>query len=146
MTADLEARIGNRSRRVLEMTMALAIMALGVQLTRAPDDVFRVGGALYPLLLIAPALFWTTVFTMLGTARLVIVIINGVWPLSPFVRWWMSAISLGFVWAALTAGYWIMLPATQGFPALVLGPIGFIVEANCLFALSALRAGRRRDK
>lgn len=122
--------------------MALAVLALGLQLTAVPDQVFRDGGALYPVMLIAPPLLWTLTATVLGTARLIVVVINGFWPLSPLVRWWMSLISLG-IWASLTAGYVLMLPSTLGFPALVLAPIGFIVEANCLYALSALRDGHR---
>ena len=86
---------------------------------------------------------WTLFFTMLGTGRLVVVVINGFWPLSPHVRWWLSLASL-WVWASLTWGYWRMLPATAGFPALVFSPVILMVEAICLFALSALRAGRRR--
>ena len=143
MTTDLEAHIGNRTRRLMELTLALAILALGVQLTRTPGEVFRDGGALYPLMIFAPAKYWTLLFTILGTARLMVVIINGVWPLSPLVRTVMSFVSLGG-WAMMAFGYWAMLPATQGFPALVLCPIAFIVEANCLYALSALRAGRPR--
>lgn len=145
MSTDLEAHIGNRTRRLMEMTMALAILALGVQLTLTPGEVFRPGGALAMLMLFAPALFWTLFFTILGTARLMVVIINGVWPLSPIVRQSMSIVSLGG-WAMLSMGYWMMLPATKGFPALVLTLIGFIVEANCLYALSALRASRRRGE
>ena len=143
MSTDLEAHVGNRTRRLMEMTMALAILALGVQLTLTPDEVFRPDGALAMLLLFASPLVWTLFFTMLGTARLVVVIINGVWRPSPIVRQAMSVLSLGG-WSVLAMGYWMALPATKGFPALVLTVVCFIVEANCLYALSALRASRGR--
>jgi hypothetical protein len=142
MTPNLEARIGNRTRRLLELTMAAALLGLGVQLTNTPGEVFKTGGALQPLMFLPP-IVWTQLFTVLGSVRLVVVTINGVWPLSPTVRLVLSIFTL-LIWACIAWGYWRMLPATQGFPALVLAPVVFIVEANCLFALSALRTGRRR--
>ena len=141
MSPALEARVGNRSRRLFELIMASAIFALGVQLSHTPGEVFKTGGALEPLLFL-PALVWTMFYAVFGAIRLTVVIINGFWPLSPDVRWAMSIASLLLVWMPLSSGYWMMLPTTQGFPALILGPIAFVVEANCLFALSALRAGR----
>jgi hypothetical protein len=126
----------------MELTMAMALLGLGLQLGATPGEVFKPGGALQPLMFL-PSVVWTQLFTILGSIRLVIVVINGVWRPSPTFRYGLSLASL-VIWAALTWGYWRMLPATRGFPALVLGPVVFIVEANCLFALSALRAGRRR--
>ena len=45
MTTGLEAHVGNHTRRLHEMTTALAILALGVQLTATPGEVFKPGGA-----------------------------------------------------------------------------------------------------
>lgn len=142
MTPNIEAHVGNRTRRLLELAMAAAVLGLGIQLSGNPDEVFKPEGALAPLMIL-PRTFWTQLFTVLGSVRLVVVIINGFWPLSPLVRWYLSLATLA-IWACITWGYWRMLPATSGFPALVLAPVVFIVEANCLFALSALRTARRR--
>lgn len=143
MTRELEATIGNRSRRLFEFTMALGIMLLGIQLTLSPESVLRQGGALGTALNIAPPIVWTMAAVILGTARVMVVFINGVWPLSPVVRWSMSLISLG-LWTSLAAGYWMALPASKGFPSLILSVICLVVEANCFYALSALRADKRR--
>lgn len=145
MSPGLEAHVGNRSRRLFEMTMAVAVLALGVQLTLFPQEVFKQGGALSILEVLARPQLWTIAMTILGSVRLIVVIINGVWPLSPLARQGMSIVSL-CMWAMLAIGYWSMLPATKGFPSLVLTLIGFVVEANCLYALSVLRVSRQRGR
>jgi hypothetical protein len=144
MTRDQEAAVGNRTRRLLECSMALATMLLGLQLTAFPEDVMRPGGALDLLSALMPAPVWTLGFIILGSMRLVVCIINGYWPLSPHVRWAASAMTLVLVWLPLAVGYWLNLPDTKGFPALILGPIALLVEATSFYALSVIRAGRNR--
>ena len=143
MRMELEARVGNRTRRFQEMLLAIAILGLGIQLTLTPDEVFKEGGALEPLLYFAPSFAWTLSWVVFGTARAVVVYINGVWPISPAVRWGMSIVSLGF-WSFFAFGYWLMFPATKGFPMLVMGLVMVAVEANACYALSAMRADRQR--
>lgn len=144
MTSNLEAQVGNRTRRFIELMMALGVAALGIQLTAVPGEVFRPNGALDILTLIAPAIVWTLAFTVFGTVRLVVVFINGFWPRSPTVRWGLSIISL-FLWTVLCAGYWAAMPSTKGFPALMLSPIALGVEGTCLYALTVLRWTRKSD-
>lgn len=141
MNPELEAAVGRRLRRIYEMNMALAILGLGV-LFILNGRMFEPGTALEPMASMLPGLVWSLAFVMLGTARLVTLIVNGFWPLGPAVRWWLSAASLVTAWLPIAAAYWLMLPELSAFPTLVLGPFAVIGEASCLFALSALRAGQ----
>jgi hypothetical protein len=139
---DQEATVGRKARRFNEFMMAIGIAALGVQLSLFPEEVFRPHGALGLLIWFAPPLVWTLSFVVFGTARFVIVMINGFWPISPTARWLMSIASLT-LWLALTAGYWTALPLTKGFPALVLSPIALSVEGVALYALTVMRWERK---
>jgi hypothetical protein len=145
MNTELEARVGNRTRRAQEMKMSLAVLGLGIMFA-LDGRLFNEGEALWMLGVFVRPSLWAQVFTMIGMARLVVLIVNGFWPVGPTVRWVLCIISLFIVWMPIAVAYWMMLPMTLGYPALVLSVIAVIGELICLFALSALRAGRASGK
>lgn len=141
MHAELEAVVGNRNRRIHEMTLAIGTIALGVVFSMVPDIYTR--SSLFDFMGLIPANVWGLYFTALGASRVVVLTINGYWPLSPLVRWNYSLISIFTIWTPITASF--LVSALQGLvtAGVSLAPMGIIAEATCLYALSALRAGRR---
>lgn len=139
-----EARVGAKLRRRYEMTLAVAIMALGVMFS-AESGIFETGLPLNYLSSVAPHWVWGQALTIIGCGRLVALIVNGHWPLGPRVRWWLSSLCIP-IWALIAVGYWLNLPTTSAFPTLVFGPVALLGEVNCLTALSALLAGQRNDQ
>ena len=119
--------------------MSLAVLGLGFMFT-LDQSIFAAGQALH-MMAVVPGELWGGVFILLGTARLVTLIVNGFWPVGPTVRWSLSITCIMVVWMPIVVSFWMMFPATKGYPTLVLSVIAAIGEAICLFALSALRAG-----
>lgn len=149
MTVDQEAHVGVFLRRALEFTLAGCVLLIGVGLL-----LFE--GAwqhpLYHLLnSIAPQRFWGTWFTMLGTTRCIVLVINGFWPLSPLARLSLATTTLVTAWLPLTAAYlaylrlFLLDGSSGGFvPGLVLIGVAVMTEALCMYALAALKEARKR--
>jgi ABC-type Na+ efflux pump permease subunit len=145
MTPQLEAMVGARTRRINEMQMAVACLLLGVMFAIS-GQVFDAGAPLHNLQWIAPASAWAIWFQFVGTVRLIVLIINGYWPLGATVRRCLSITCLATAWIPITAGYLLTFEMSLGYPAMVLSAIAVIGEVNILLALSAYRAERRRDR
>lgn len=143
MQRDLEAIVGNRNRRIHEMTLAIGTLVLGVVFGFV-DDIYTRSQLFASMRVFLPAEVWGWLFTAMGSIRLTVLIINGVWPLSSHVRWGFSTASMFLVWVPVTASF--LTAAVGGFvtAGVALGPIALIGEATCHYSLTALRASRRR--
>lgn len=137
-----EAAVGARTRRWAEVSLALAIIGIGVLLTGFPV-VFK--SSIYDAMrLVMPGRDWGMLFTTIGTARVVFLIVNGHYPQSPSVRFYLSLLTLFVVWLPLAASFLGALVNSLfgGFGDVRIGTLFAIflmdAEVRSLFALSAL--------
>lgn len=148
MSVQQEAHAGMFIRRALEFILSMGVLLLGAGILLF--DSAWAHPLYHTLSDVAPARAWGTVWVMLGTARAIIVVINGFWPLSPFARLSLAATTLLLVWLPLSFTYLaylraFLLDASGGFvPGIVLTGIAVMTEALCMYALAALTEARRQ--
>lgn len=147
MSVEQEAHAGMFLRRALEFILAGAVLLLGL-------GVLLLEGIwahpVYSVLeKVAPTAVWGVAFTLIGTIRCVVLVINGFWPFSPPVRLGLAILTLVFAWFPLATSYlaYFRLYISDGgggfLPGLILTGVAVMTEGLCLYALSALRqAGR----
>lgn len=117
--------------RSLEWFLALAMLLVGLELLR-PTDTFDLLPYIY-LRRLATETAWAWTCTAIGTARLLLLAINGALPRgSPHLRAALSATSM-LVWGSLAAGY-----AAARFPTLMLA---FTIPATAFEFVNIYRAG-----
>lgn len=147
MTQAQEAHAGVFMRRALEFILAGAVMLLGIEFLLFPSAWSH---ELYRLLdSIAPQRLWGTWFAILGTARCIVLIINGFWPLSPVARLSLAIATLVTAWLPLAAAYlaylrlFLLGEGGGAVPGLILTGVAVMTEALCMYALAALKEARK---
>lgn len=139
---DIEIVIGRIIRRNIERALALGCLVFGAILVLRPA-VFDV--RFYSLIeaFVTQQTFGLTLFA-LGLVRIVVLIVNGFWPVGPQVRFCLSVGSFLAAWLPFSLCFWgfalnIVLHDGPGaiLPGVILAPICAWVEAMCAVALRA---------
>lgn len=148
MSVEQEAHAGMFMRRALEFILAGATLLLGL------GFLLLEGAWTHPVYAlmgqIAPQNVWGTLFTVLGTTRCIVLVINGFWPLSPVARLSLAIATLTIVWLPLAGTFlayfrlFLLREGQGGFlPDLIMVGIAVMTEALCMYALAALKAAQK---
>ncbi|MCA9271258.1 MAG: hypothetical protein KDA41_22400 [Planctomycetales bacterium] len=139
---NIEIVIGRIIRRNIERALAFGCLLFGAILVLRPaifDSRF------YGLLenLISQQAFGLALFS-LGVVRIVVLVVNGFWPVGPQVRFYLSVGSFIIAWLPFSLCFWgfalnVVLHDGPGaiLPGVILAPICAWVEAMCAVALRA---------
>lgn len=147
----VEIITGRIIRRQIERALALGCLLFGAVLVLRPT-VFD--NRFYGLFdgIISQELFGLGIFT-LGLVRIVVLIVNGFWPVGPQVRYYLSVGSFLFAWLPFTLSFaWfalnIVLHDGPGavLPGVILAPICAWVEIMCAVALRAWIEALARER
>lgn len=141
-TANVEVETGRIMRRQIERALAAACMVFGWALIAVPG-VFD--AAFYSIIEhFASQSTYGGVLFGLGLARLIILIVNGYWPVGPIVRLGLSAATSVIVWVPFVASAaWLAIEELGGHspgaivPTLVLAPVVGWCEIMCAVSLRA---------
>lgn len=138
----IEVQAGRMMRRQIERALSLALAVFGLALIVEPGTFDT--AALYQWYDGFPqSLYGATLFGI-GAVRLVVLIVNGHWPVGPHVRFGLGMASLFAAWIPFTLCYaWLALRFVldEGGgsiqPGVVLAPVAAWVEMMCCTALWA---------
>lgn len=139
----VEVIAGRIMRRNIERALAFACLAFG-SLLILYDGIFA-SSPFYGLIAMAvdQHLFGLALFA-LGLVRVVVLIVNGFWPVGPQVRLALSNATLLCAWVPFTLSFWsfalnvILREGPGGIsPGVILAPIVAWAEAMCALALRA---------
>lgn len=132
----------NLNIRLAEWGLGLMLLLWGAILV-SPDDTFS-RPAFTMMARIASENVWGVVLTLLGTTRIVVLLINGAWRRSPHLRAATAFLSC-FVWTQIALSIWesgIFATALAVYPVLLLMDIYVVIRAAGEARLSDDEASR----
>ncbi len=140
--SNVEVETGRIMRRQIERALALACAVFGWALISVPG-IFD--SAFYSIIgHFASQQTYGGVLFGLGLARLIVLIVNGYWPVGPTVRLGLSAATSVVVWVPFIASsVWLAIEEFSGHspgaivPSVVLAPVVGWCEIMCALSLRA---------
>jgi hypothetical protein len=134
----LSAEQGRVFRKVIEFTLSICAVLVGVQFVVGGWPPSTVADLFLPMSFVASPILWGMAFVWLGVGRLGVLVVNGWWKYTYVVRRWLSFAFLFLVWLPLGACYWTQM--FKGFPAWAtetsIAAIFVLVVAACEYLIS----------
>ena len=134
------AKIGIILGRNIERASAFWALVVSALLILAGDKlpVYQLMQNLLPLNI------WGWLFGVISSARILTLIVNGIWPITLQVRIAFSLVTLGVIWMVMTASYWVAgwTNATM-YAGIALAPYAATVELLCFLSLRTRLAANK---